>query len=404
MRVLRLDVPAGTQDAPPVYAPLSITEDRWVACVSGRDLHLHDLHSPDPASPSLRVEHGANRAIAPGVLVCFDAQHGFRRFERRGARWAQVARFGLAGPGGWPSHLALSPSGQRLCVELPSMGEQQPGRVLLLDATNGAMIAAFDYWLGARASFARLGGRELLFLSAPDYMSVKLLDAANGRALGAHVAASSSDFCHTDYDLSPDGERLVVFGCHWGAPYELRLYDARPWTAGAPPAEGEFPLPLLFMQIEELGGESVLATRFTPTSDGLLSVVSLVDPAWLPAPGSEDALDLEAIVSTPGLVEAVRALAPSHSILLRCVDLRSGAVLGWSVAPIPVTRETHVHLLAEHRVILADQVVCLFDGLTGTVQELARFEARGVWFETAVSSDGAVLVVRTVVREAAGGG
>lgn len=402
MRVIRIDCPAGPPDSPPVYSPLSITEDRWVACVRGRDLHLHDLLRPDAATPALRIELGANHAIVAGALLTFDELHGFRRFVWREEAWTQVARFALAESGVWPTSLVLSPSGLRICVELPPAAGRRSSRVALLDATDGSVIAMFDQELSARASFAWLHGREVLFLSAPNYMGVLLLDAGSGSVLRSFVPTTGWDFCHTNYDLSPDGERLVVFGCVWAAPYEVRLYDARPWTAGFPASEGSFPLPLLFVQGEDLGCETVLPTRFMPTRDGLLSVVSLVTPADLPEPGSEDARDLDAAVTLAGLVEAVRAIAPARAILLRRIDPGSGSVVGWTIAPVPMTREAHVHLLSEHRVILADQSVCIFDGLTGTIRELAAFDTGDAWLETAVTSDGSALVVRVVVRASAG--
>jgi hypothetical protein len=348
---------------------LSIAGDRWVACIEGYDLALHDLASGGVQ----RIEAGGNYAIAGDVLVVFDPALGFRRFVCAQDTWVEECRFPLRVPGEWATSLVLSPSGASLCVEVP--GERQAGHVALLDARDGSVRALLPYSLSARATFCRRNGSEILFLSAPVYMDVRVLDATDGRVLGAFDATTSWDFCHTDYDLSPDGTRLVTFGCVWACPYEVRLYGDRAITGD---------LTLVFRQEEELDGELVLATRFRPTADGCLSVVSLVGPR---EPGPEESGEL---------VEAARALGGRPGLLVRRVDPVAGRVVGWCLAPIPRTCESRVHLLADHRVIVADGDVREVDGVTGEVRELATFDKPSSWYQTAVTSDGRTLVVRSV--------
>lgn len=394
MRIVHLEAARGPRGEPTIANGLTILDDRWIACLHGRDVHLHDL-AADPRASAFVVDDGGQHTGAAGVLLSFDAVHGFRRFALTDGRWGEVARFGLPAPfTGWPADPLLSPSGRFVCVELPAYGDERHPWVVLLDAHDGRLIAAHPRHLSARASFAALAGREVLFLSAPSYMGVLMLDAASGRTLHAFEPAHGWDFCHTDYALTPDGARLVVFGCIWAAPYELRLYDATPWTGGSAPVEG-FPLPLRFAQLEAIPGETVLPAHVHDHGDGTLDVHSLVALRTMVAELAEDEPELAA--EDREILAALRVLPGSSALLQRRVDLATARVVGWTAAPIRTTGETHVHALPGHRAVLVGAGVQLFDGRTGVVREGPPLAEPKEWFISAVTPDGETVLVRTLV-------
>lgn len=397
MRVLHLEAARGEAGAPTIDRGLTLLDDRWVACVSGRDLHLHDL-TADPRTPAFIVPAGGQHTAALDVLITHDVAHHFRRFTRTGDRWHEATRFTLPAPhAGWPGDPQLSPSGRYLCVELPAHADERHGWVVLLDAHDGREITAHPRYLSARATFVTLHGRELLLLSAPSYMGVLLIDPATGRTLHAFEPTQSWDFCHTDYALTADGARLVVFGCVWAAPYELRLYDATPWTADTPASSDGFPLPQLLNQPESIPGETVLPAQLHDHGDGTLDVYSLISQRDLAADLAADP-DIE-----PGLdgtdraiLATLRDLPGPAALLQRRVDLASARVVGWTAAPIRPTGETHVHALPGHRAALVGAGVQRFDGRTGAVTDGPACTVPPGWFLSAVTPDGQRVVIRTL--------
>jgi hypothetical protein len=178
-------------------------------------------------------------AATRGGLVSLDATGVVARWERSGERWRCAARVALPAVPQRPK-LAASPSGRCAFVD--------GARGLLVDLDAGRTVTELDADYGtARPCFDVLpDGREVLFVAAPGYMSVRMLEATTGRALASFRQQTSYDFCHVDFRLALDGTRLVTFGCVWAGPYEARIYDATPWTcadgAAAPPPVG-FPAP-----------------------------------------------------------------------------------------------------------------------------------------------------------------
>jgi len=399
LRIRRLTSPRSPAGGPPIYKALSLVEDRFVAYIHTGDLHVLDLARADDAPPILVLEDTGNHAFASDTLVTYDAGHGFRRFVREDERFVEASRFTLREePAPWPTHLALSPSGRFLCVELPPAPGVKGCRVALLDVTTGEVLAMHERHLSARASFSVLDGAEVLFLSATSYMDVRLLDAESGRTLQSFEATESWDFCHTNYELSADGERLLAFGCIWAAPYELRLYDARPWTRGTAATNEGFPLPLLYRQNEDLEYETVLPSRFVPTTDGTLDVLSLVDIRGLQNLGPEDARDLEEGLAGTNLaiLEAIRSVNADRALLQRRVDPKKGDVVAFRLAPARKVGETHVHMLRDHQVILIGDGIQWFDG--EGMRDLGPFEEPNGWYESAVTQDGSTIVVRELVE------
>ncbi|MDI1480267.1 hypothetical protein [Polyangium sp. y55x31] len=398
VRFLRLTCPKSPA-GPPIYRALSLVDDRFVANVHGPDLHVLDLERGDGAEPLLVLEDTGNHAFASNTLVTYDEARGFRRFVREGERFVEASRFVFPErPAPWPTHLVLSPSGRFLCFELMPAPGVKGCRVVLMDATRGEVLAVHERHLSARASFSWLDGAEVLFLSATSYMDVRLLDAASGRTLQSYEATESWDFCHTNYELSADGERLLAFGCVWAAPYEVRLYDARPWTRGTEAKSEGFPLPRLYRQNEDLQYETVFRARFVPTRDGLFDVLSFVDLQALQELEPDDVRDLEEGLSETNLtiLAAARGIRAETALLQRRVDPRTGKVVSFRLVPSWETDEPHVHILPDHRAIVIRNGIQWFDG--EEMHDVASFEAPRGWFESAVTQDGKTVVVRELVE------
>src|SRR5262249_49346347 len=190
------------------------------------------------------------------------------------------------------------------------------------------------------------------------------------------------------YALSANATRLLVFGCIWAMPYEARMYDVTPWTmpdgiaartqpdppAPEPDAQftSAFPLPLLFQQQEVFGSDLVLPMEVTQTPDGCLTSVALVDLAAVPEAESAHAVEVVADLSPTDLAIFTQLMQLPHTgsaIVIRRIDLKSGEVVGWSVAATAKTDERHVHILANHRVMVINQRIHLVDGTTGTIHD-----------------------------------
>jgi hypothetical protein len=381
VRILRLDVAPGEP-----YTGLSLAGDRWVACSDGEDLRLIDLAGERGEAA---IAGGARHALGADVLVTC-TQGRLRRHLRDGATWREAGEIVVSELVPWVRHPVLSPSGRRLACELPPLVSGEPGRAVLLDLERGEVLADHPCHIASRAHFVVDRGRERLMLSATTYMSVLLLDAEDGRTLRSFEPERNA-FCHTHYYLSPDGARLLAFGCWWAAPYETRLYDIAVWFAGA----GEGPLPQPRLTIGEVfsGVDLVLPSRFLPASDGLVDSPALVDAAQLPAPGSEDAESLEDCLEgmEQEVYKAVRAAGPRRLLLVRRIDPVAAEVVGWSLVPVTRVDERHVHTLPGHRFVLVGDVVQRWDcGAAAPVD--AQYERPPGTFESVVTSDGETVV------------
>lgn len=396
-RIVRLTCPKRV-GGPPVYRALSIMNDRFVVYVDGQDLQVIDLaDGAESPRPIFTVNGGYNFAAAANTLLTYDEAHGFRRFVVEENRFVLAARFLLPErPHPWPTSLVLSPSGRYLSLQVPTLPGETAPRVLLLDALDGRIVATHPYTLSPRASFAWLDGAEKLFLSAPNYMGVLFIDCASGRVLHSFAPTNSWDFCHTDYALSPDGSRLMVFGCIWAAPYEARLYDATPWTRNGTAMEKDFPLPLVYRQYEDLEYETVFTPFFTKTTDGYIDVngsVSLYELHTLD-PAARQELQEGLSEMNLAILDAAFGLEGKSAFLQRRVDPVVGQVRAFSLVAAKSTNELHVHPLFEHQALLVGETLEYFDGQT--LHEVGRLDVRNNYFCSAVTADGKTIVVREV--------
>lgn len=393
-RLVRLKSPKGTGEKP-VYNALAIMRDRFVVYLYGNDLHVLDLRNDKPIEPVFVVEDGQNFTSNDDILVIYDEVHHFRRFEIAGDRFVQTAQFALPEqPHPWPTSMTLSPSGRFLVIEVPGLPEEKSLRVVLMDASSGRVLATYPYLISARASFVRLGDKERLFLSAADYMSIMFIDPESGKILHSFESQNSWDFCHTDYELSADGSRLLVFGCVWAAPYEARLYDATPWTRNGSPSKEEFPLPMVYRQYEDLEYEIVYVPHFTKNAQGWIDVNGSVSLHELRKLNPEQLHELRDGLSGTNLaiLDAALGLEGKSALLQRRVDPVSGQVREFSLVPVQAMQEMHVHALPNHQVLIVEAAIQWFDG--EKLHEVGTLESPKSYYCSAVTSDGSVVVVR----------
>jgi hypothetical protein len=344
----------------------AVLDENTAAVLSGDDLWLVDLSTK---------EHKVLAGICCAAyrrdgFVCAD-RAGRVRWHTRASGWAESSSFMMALQSQWaqqsPSAIYLSASGRYVVV-------RTAGAAHLFELTKARHLASFEAPNPAgRASFVRgPRGEDLLFLSAPSYMSVALIDCASATTVHRFEPSTGFDFCHVSYELSADGARLYTFGCTWAAPYTARIYDASPWVAGTNPAAQRFPLPLVFATDESWPfgcGVTVEAIRATPGPDGCVTVSTLIDLTELPQPASEEESD-----STPAdhtLLSELRALAGKTALLLRRVDPISGTVRAqFLYAPADARA---IHVMSNHRALLLGDRIVLVDAMTGSSQDLGPF-------------------------------
>lgn len=127
-----------------------------------------------------------------------------------------------------------------------------------------------------------------------------------------------------------------------------------------------------------------------------MSCLSLVTYKDLPEPGSEDESDMLEGLSAQDreIYDALRQLSGwEMALLLRCVDPVTGVVSRWSIQPIPPTQEQHVHLLSNHRIVLVNERLQVFDGVTGVLHDDGAFKVLAKYFSARVASDEQTMIV-----------
>jgi hypothetical protein len=186
---------------------------------------------------------------------------------------------------------------------------------------------------GGHHDFAELpDGREVLFVSAPSYMGIRVVDVATGAVLYAFDPASDGcDFCHADYQVI--GRHLLTFGCFWAGPYGVRVYDLGPMLDGATGVDTRPPFPLLWEAFPTFEDEILLV----PSASVPLILPSYVLPPWV-----EDCE--RADHPFPEVLAKLDALnAPEAALWLQEVDMKTGEHLRFHVEAIPLTEEIDLH-------------------------------------------------------------
>ena len=349
-----------------------------------------------------RIDDAAAAAYRHDQVVTA-GRDGTLRVLRRDRGWTEHIAWQLpeslrGATHAFPTRLALSPSGRYLLVHT-----DHAHLIDLADRSLRRTIELCGPAFGHASFTAGPRGEELLFIAAKSYMAVQLVDCTTGKTLQDFEPRDGWDFCHTTFELSPDGTRLFCFGCTWAAPYSARIYDSGPWFAGTAKPEGRFALPIVFQQSEgemhQLG--NVLPMRATPGADGLVSCVTTVDLQGVPPPGSEDDLEWRASdgPNEQRLLTELQALgsADGFAIVIRRIDPRTGALVDWFVHRDEPTEEANLHLLADHRVLIANRRIRLVDAARRVAEDLGHIDLEATArFESRVTDDLATMVV--VVR------
>ena len=196
MRVLRFMSPTVAHGIP-IYEPLSLVADRFLAASHGHDLHLYDLR--DPNSPVVQIPEAVRHALAPSSLITANTTGILTRWELRAGTLRTIGCQQPCSPVPGtvdadlriPSHMLLSPTGRYLLVEYAPLARNAKrgiaSQVYLLDAGTGEVKRTFDLHLSwMRAGFASLpSAEEVLFISAESYMSVQFVACETGRTLYA---------------------------------------------------------------------------------------------------------------------------------------------------------------------------------------------------------------------------
>jgi hypothetical protein len=382
----------------------SLCDDRWLALRHGDDLNLYDLRTS--ASPVERIPNVVNHAFSNSVLVTCDQGGSLRRYRESRGEWrfdgpiaAPIVHEATAPH--WYS-MELSSTGRYLLLESSPI-ERAPNlfpvsRCSLLDVATGEVHRSFNLAKSVvRSVFAMLpSGQEVLFIAADSYMSLQMVDCASGKTLHEYEAKGSGDFCHVAFELAPGGRRLIATGCYWGGPYELRVYDATPWTENARP-NPVFPLPLV-ARIDELSSiaDMVLTDWTLKNGDGCLTCVSFVDLEGIGTwwDGQPESAGEELAGSDLAILERVLQLPRSgNAVVIRRVDPWTGAVVAWTLHHTGKTDERHVHPLREHRVLLVNDRIELCDGISGSTEDMGQTDPPANSFVSLPTTEGATLVL-----------
>ena len=390
-----------------------------LGAIQGADLHVYDLRTSGELLG--RFEDVVDYDLHPGVLVTSQRDGLIRRYEEVERHWQLVAVLTappvVAAESQVPSRLLLSPSGASLVVEsapIPTGPRTWPvARAFVLDALTGEVRHAVDlHKTLVRAGFGRLPtGREIVFLSAPGYMDVQLVDCGSGTVLRA-MSSRVNGFCHTRYELSPDGRRLYCSGCWWACPDEQRLYDMEPWldaegvnepqpepprSRNEPLIADAPPLPVLFERGEVLYGELTHPIAPSRTRDGTFTCVSTIHLGILHKyTTAEMRFDLEPAPSDPEILDRLLALPlDGRALVVRRIDPTDGSERGWAVAYVPTGLQQHqnIHILPDHRVLLVNERVWLMNGQTGEIEDKGASSAPTRWFATAATADAGIVVI-----------
>ncbi|MCE9580794.1 MAG: hypothetical protein K8W52_47210 [Deltaproteobacteria bacterium] len=344
MRVVHVAVAAPT-------TAVFLVADRFAVVLARNALRVVDVR--DPAAPVGLTLHDVVHAAAVHdhpAFVTVDRLGTLARWELRGGAWAKAAAI-------------ADQRCERGVVASPS------GRFAVLDGSHAALV---DLDAGrvvtelpgmrvtARPCFARdAGDRELLFVAAPSYMDVRVIDAAAGVDRARHEHAAES-FCHVAFRLAAGGTRLVAFGCMWGGAYEAVIYDVGAWLAAATPP---IRLPGRLATFAPIAGNVQLALDVA--ADGVRCTSACLEaPADLaPDDDGDVPVDLERLRTTePDLARALEAQAggPGQALIVRAVDPVSGRTTAAAVHPVPAVPEAHIHYADDHRVVLvgARLLVC----------------------------------------------
>jgi hypothetical protein len=369
----------------PRVVALFLVADRHAAVQAGGVLRVFDVRQDD-APMALELPEIVHAAAVPGAhaFVVVDGAGMLARWDHTGDHWTRSTVLPVAGS---IEDVVVSSSGRFAVLD--------GGNASLIELERGRVVAEIPAEYGtARPCFDRLAdGRELLFIAAPSYMDVRVIDCATGEDLRRHESNNSHDFCHVDFRLAAGATRLVTFGCVWAWPYDARIYDVAAWL-GATTVTPSQRLPSPLVELSPLVSNTLLALDIQAgvdacTSACLETCAALAPdgdgkrPPWLAA-----RLDLEPEIAR-GL-DRVMATS-SQALIVRAVDPVSGTTIAAAVHGVPSTPEAHVHYADGHRVVLAGPRLLVCDVHGAQVDHGALGLGAGAL--TRVTRDASIVVV-----------
>jgi hypothetical protein len=373
-----IEIAAGSADP-----TLLLLERRSLALVAGGVLRVVDLDAPG-ATP--HVIEGVVSAAATGTsIVTLQAGGRLSRWDRsdrgdyRATRTCDVDARDRA-------TLAVSPSGRFVVVD--------GAEAQIVDLDSGKVIATLHARIGtARPTFDRFpDGREVLFVAAPGYMSVAVYAPGQVDPIAGYTERESWDFCHVGFRLAPHGDLLFTFGCVWAAPYETRIYDARPWTRDAVKVLGEM-LPIVRI-IRPLASNTLLETDVG--EGGTLTSTCL--EMWPDLQADDDGdltWDPDALaVHEPTIAAKLRALpdGTEAALIVRALDPVTAETTCAGVWGVPRVREVDLHYLDRHRVLAVGSEIVVADPVADRLVRHGRVDV-APRDRSATTRDGEVVVI-----------
>lgn len=282
-----------------------------------------------------------------------------------------------------PEDMRLSGDGRYLMME-----SNDESRVILLDTRSGEIKASISLELSiTRGDFARTPtGRDIVLVSAESYMGIQMIDCETGAVLNSFDPGESEQFCHTNYQLMSGGDRLWVFGCWWGGPYEALLYDCSAWLSHGHRATEAFPFPILH---EGRFMPGSLSLQPSPDADTILFAY------YVEAPWTDDLLESSMGEEQRNHCLAMQELLRTHQavLLANLVDWKTGQIQETTIVPVQATKTEHIHQLPSNRIVLAHQFVEVVDLVSGSVEQVPNSTMPVDSFSSCPSPDGTALVV-----------
>ncbi len=393
-------------DWPKKYCSLSLHDSQIIAHPSGVKTNLFNVSVfQEKIKSDLTIENLHSYTFGIESFISCDSK-GYLINRELGREWKIISKVRIPKNKFEPfgvSRIESSKSGKYILVKMHNV------RALLYRLSTWELLTEIDLeHAGGHHSFTvDANGRELLFISAPSYMGIKVYECESARLLDALSPSNMFDFCHTSYHLEDNQSQLITFGCVWSGPYETRIYRTDNWNwlhevEFSPNIKNGLSLDLIYSQ-ENHAIEGQIENHFeAKPSDvhGEYWFVSLVDLEDLPSKNSEDYIDLTEDLSVTNrlIFEKLENLCKSHNCALisRIVRILDEEIIKYSCWGLKSIEQKNIHLLSDHKVMVVCEEISLIDAKNETKRNLANvnFISGHKEYSSVVSPDGRSLVIK----------